>query len=95
MLTLTISNDYIDILLVDEPCKSLSQNYLQQVMNIVNNYNDKTQIILVTHNPKLTSKNFIQNEENTFIHANKKNDKIEFVNIKNELKKKIYLLIYW
>lgn len=83
-LTLTSENDFVDVLLIDEPGKSLSQIYLQQMIDTLNN---ESQIIMVTHNPKIINKDCIRKENTTFIYFCKKNANIKCLNVKNEMKK--------
>lgn len=83
-LTLTSENENVDILLIDEPGKSLSQNYLQQAVSTLNN---ESQIIMVTHNPKIINKECIRNKNTTFIYFSKKYNKIECINVKEEMDK--------
>jgi predicted ATP-dependent endonuclease of OLD family len=83
-LTLTSDNEYVDILFIDEPGKSLSQNYLQQAINTLNN---ESQIIMITHNPKIINKDCIRNDNMTFIYFNNKDNKTNCINVKKEMKK--------
>lgn len=83
-LTLTSNNDCVDILLIDEPGKSLSQNYLQQAINTLNN---ESQIIMITHNPKIINKDCIRNDNTTFIYFGKKDNKLKCMNVKDVMSK--------